>query len=457
MSETALLRFAYGTLELHGLAQDDPRLPEACRWDARVRCHRAPAVAYAEVVRRLHRAGVAMDDRARAYEELEAGLRVHREPRPFQREALEQWQRAQGRGVVVLPTGAGKSHLAVMAVDARRRSTLVVAPTLDLVRQWYDLLRTSFAVPVGVVGGGEHEVRPLTVTTYDSAHLHMEHLGDRFGLVIFDECHHLPSEAYAMAARLCLAPFRLGLTATPEREDGREAALAELVGSTVYRRDIDELSGEYLAGYDVVRAAVELSPAEREEYERARAVYRGFVQRQGIRMSRPEGFQEFIRRSAFSEEGRRAMEAYRRQRQLAFAAPAKLDYLRMLLDRHRHDRVLVFTQDNATAYEISRRFLVPAITHQTKVSERSEILQGLLEGTYGAVVTSRVLNEGVDVPAANVAVVVSGSGSVREHVQRLGRVLRKQDGKRAVLYELVTAQTTEALTSERRRDHVAYR
>ena len=73
------------------------------------------------------------------------------------------------------------------------------------------------------------------------------------------------------------------------------------------------------------------------------------------------------------------------------------------------------------------------------------------------VVTSRVLNEGVDVPSANVAVILSGSGSVREHVQRLGRILRKQEGKSAVLYELVTDATSETYTSERRREHSAYR
>ena len=151
------------------------------------------------------------------------------------------------------------------------------------------------------------------------------------------------------------------------------------------------------------------------------------------------------------------MAAYRRQREIAFAAPAKLDYLAMLLDRHRADRALLFTQDNATAYEVSRRFLVPIITHETKVRERSEILAGLGDGSYTAVATSKVLNEGVDIPEANVAIVISGSASVREHVQRLGRILRPRDGKRAVLYELVTAGTTETFTSARRRDHRAYR
>ncbi len=128
-----------------------------------------------------------------------------------------------------------------------------------------------------------------------------------------------------------------------------------------------------------------------------------------------------------------------------------------MLGRHRADRALLFTQDNATCYAVSRRFLIPAITHQTKIRERSEILERFGEGSYGAVVTSKVLNEGVDIPAANVAIVISGSGSVREHVQRLGRILRKRDGKRALLYELYTADTSEAFTSERRREHVAYR
>ena len=87
-------------------------------------------------VRLLHREGVAYDDQARAYVELERGLHVVRQPRPFQTEALNAWREAKGRGVVVLPTGAGKSHVAVLAIDDKRRSALVVAPTLDLVRQW---------------------------------------------------------------------------------------------------------------------------------------------------------------------------------------------------------------------------------------------------------------------------------------------------------------------------------
>ncbi|HEY2514569.1 MAG TPA: DEAD/DEAH box helicase family protein [Polyangiaceae bacterium] len=450
------LVFTGGTIEIRSAPADLP-LPAACAWDPRTNSHRAPAVAYADVVRALVTAKLPYEDKARRYDELPSGARIQREPRVYQREALEAWRKARGRGVVVLPTGAGKTHVAVMAIDDKRRSALVVAPTLDLVRQWYDVLGAAFGVPIGLVGGGEHDVQPLTVTTYDSAHLHMEHLGARFGLIVFDECHHLPSAAYALAARSCLAPFRLGLTATPERSDGKEADLAALVGPMVYRKDIVELSGDYLAEYETERVSIALTEAERKEYDAERGIYRAFVISQGIRMASPSGWSDFVMRSAQSTEGRRAMQAYRRQRSLAFAAPAKLDYLEHLLTVHREGRSIVFTEDNATAYLVSRRFLVPAITHQTKVKERSAILAALADGSIGAVVTSKVLNEGVDVPDASVAVVLSGSGSVREHVQRLGRILRKKDGKRAVLYELVTANTSEELTSDRRREHDAYR
>jgi superfamily II DNA or RNA helicase len=451
------LGFRGGTLELSDVAAEASWVPEWCRWDRRTACFRAPANAYADLVRVAHEAGVELEDRARQYAELETGLLVRRDPRPFQVEALEAWRRARGRGVVVLPTGSGKSHVAVLAIDDRRRSALVVAPTLDLVRQWYDLLRTSFGVPVGVVGGGEHEIHPLTVTTYDSAYLHMDHLGSRFGLVVFDECHHLPGETYALGARQCLAPYRLGLTATPEREDGRDVVIEELIGPIVYRRDILELSGSYLADFETVRLHVDLPPADRAEYQAERAIYLGFLKKHAIRMGSARGWGEFLMRASRGDEGRRALLAYRRQRELAFAAPIKLDCVEQLLLEHRTDRTIIFTEDNATAYRVSRRFLVPGITHQTKVKERSDILERFSDGRYTAVVTSRVLNEGVDVPDASVAIVISGSGSVREHVQRLGRILRRRDGKRAVLYEIVSANTAETYTSARRRDHDAYR
>ncbi len=117
----------------------------------------------------------------------------------------------------------------------------------------------------------------------------------------------------------------------------------------------------------------------------------------------------------------------------------------------------MFTHDNETAYKISRTFLVPCISHQTDLKERRAILDAFEDGTLPVIVTSRVLNEGVDMPSAEVAIVISGSGTVREHVQRLGRILRPGPNKQAILYEVVAADTAEVRTSQRRRRHDAYR
>lgn len=455
---TPRLEFDRGTLLIRGLdAAQAEALPPGCLYDARVRLVRAPAWRYREVVTHFHRGGIEIDNAAGGFAPLALHPRDRRTPFPYQQEAVDAWWQQGRRGLVVLPTGAGKTFVAQMALARTQRSALVVTPTLDLLNQWYGVLKTGFDCPVGLIGGGSHDVQPLTVTTYDSAYLHMERLGDRFALLIFDECHHLPGPTYAQAAELSLAPFRLGLTATPERDDGQEARLERLIGPVVFRREITELAGQFLADYETVTLRVELSEQEREDYLRERELYRDFVAAEALKLGTPAGWRRFLQATSRSERGRRAFLAYRTQRTIAHASGAKLRLLAALLERHRFDRVLIFAGDNATVYQISRLFLIPAITHQTKTKERHTTLQRFNEGAYPFLVTSKVLNEGVDVPAANVGIVLSGSGSVREHVQRLGRILRRSEGKHAVLYEVIAENTGEEQTSDRRRQHGAYR
>ncbi|MEM9597805.1 MAG: DEAD/DEAH box helicase family protein [Acidobacteriota bacterium] len=453
------LEFDRGTLLVRGdvdALPDDVVLP-GCVYDRRVRLFRAPAWRYREILTLLHRAEVEHENDAGGFESLDLRAREVREPFPYQAEAVDTWWRRGRRGVVVLPTGAGKTFVAQMIAERLGRTMLVVTPTIDLMQQWYGVLKTAFDVPVGLVGGGYYDVEPITVTTYDSAYIHMERLGNRFALLVFDECHHLPGPTYATAAEMSIAPFRLGLTATPEREDGGEKKLDRLIGPIVYRREIGELAGEFLAEYETVELRVRLSEEERGAYLREREIYRSFLHEEGLYLGTPQGWQRFLQATSRSERGRRAFLAFRAQKTIAQASDAKLRLLETLLARHRRDRVLIFTSDNETVYRISRRFLIPAITHQTKVKERHRALKAFNDGTYPFPVTSRVLNEGVDVPAASVGVVLSGSGSVREHVQRLGRILRRAKDKRAVLYEVVASDTGEEFTSERRRQHGAYR
>lgn len=133
-------------------------------------------------------------------------------------------------------------------------------------------------------------------------------------------------------------------------------------------------------------------------------------------------------------------------------ADGKIDELAAILDRHRNDPTLVFAASTDFVYRLAERFLIPGITHQTSAPERREILDRFRDGRYSRVVTANVLDEGVDVPDANVGVVLAGSGSEREFTQRLGRILRpKEEGDRALLYEVVTEETAEEGVARRRR------
>lgn len=445
------LRFDRGTLLLEGEPLFPPTIQDFFHYDARVDAYRAPAHYYSRIIgplkTLLHR------NQAPRYGRVELIAKLPMDPFPHQQEALAQWQAARGRGVIVLPTGSGKTLVGLLALCWTKRDTLILVPTLDLMHQWYALLRITFPeLSIGLIGGGYHEVTTLTVATYDSASRHIDRLGNRFGTLVFDEVHHLPSEFYRCIAEFSLAPYRLGLTATLERSDGKHVDLVDLVGDTVYQKRPEDFAGSILASFRIHPVYVELSQAEREAYQQAIATRNGFLQAKRVGLGSLTGWNRFVMLSARSPEGRRAMQAHREARRIAHATPAKIRMLSTILARHPGEKTLVFTEDNATAYEISQRFLIPCMTHQTLIKERQSILEGFKSGVYRVIVTSNVLNEGVDIPDASVGVIISGSGSNREFIQRLGRILRRGEGKQAILYELVARETREEQVAQRRRN-----
>ncbi len=448
--------FDKGTLILQDIPDEiQSQLPDI-RWDERTLTFRAPAYRYRHIISQLRAHDIPYNDSARQFTVKPFTNEKTISPYPYQSEAIDAWHANGKRGVVSLPTGAGKTFIAILLIAETQRPTLVHVPTIDLMHQWYDVLKEHFGQEVGLYGGGQHEMRDLTVTTYQSAVLHAPHYGNRFGFAIFDECHHLPGDQYQYAAISSIAPFRLGLTATPERVDGKESRLYALVGECCYEAKVQELSGKTLSPYRVVTITVDMKDTERVQYDAARRTYLDFLKQARINMGTSSGWQTFLWKSSQSDAGRAAFKAYLTQKQLSFASSTKQEWVWKLIQRHRGDRIIIFTQDNNTAYQLGRHFFLPVLTHQTKPKERIDFLSGFRNGTYSILVTSKVLNEGVDVPEANVAIIVSGSGSVREHVQRLGRILRKREGKQAVLYELISKQTSEQFVNKRRRRHHAY-
>lgn len=374
--------------------------------------------------------------------------------RPYQEEALKKWHAAGDAGVVVLPTGAGKTLVAALAIHATGLWTLAVVPTLDLLAQWRAALAAALALDpaqIGVFGGGAKELQPITIITYDSAALYPRELR-RFGLVIFDECHHLPAPTYRLIAESAFTPLRLGLSATPERADMAHEDLDFLIGPEVYRRLPSDLTGaRYLAQYREKRIDIVLSPEDEARYAEQRKIYRSFLQRRRIIINSPEEFQrKVIYMSTRDPEARAALLAWRESRNIAMNAPRKYAEIERLLQQHASDQVILFSEYNMVVDEVSRRFCLPSITYKTPAEERRAILERFRSGQYTKLVSGRVLNEGVDLPDCRVAIIVSGNSTRREYIQRLGRVLRPKEGE-ALLYELITGGTTEENVARRRR------
>lgn len=393
-----------------------------------------------------------------------------RQPHSYQNEALEAWLQANGRGGVVLPTGAGKTFLAIQAIYKLNASTLIVVPTIDLLHQWYARLVSAFPnTEIGVFFGLEKIITDLTITTYHSGSNLVANHGDTFKLLVFDEVHHLPAPVWNEIGLMSAAPHHLGLTATyPVSAEDAEPLfdnlrsnkahkLDTLIEPLVYAKRADELSGRQLAEYRTIRVRVDLTPEEREIYDSCYAEYTSYMHKTGLRESHGPGWWgEYTRRSAYDVHARRSKVSERRLHRIVANAHQKRKSLDDLLKEHATEQILVFTEHNELVYDLSREHLIPAITHQTKAAERKAILDGFKSGDYRVIVTSRVLNEGIDVPEARIAIILGGSASAREYIQRLGRILRRRDNKTALLYEVITRGTIEEGISQRRRRKTGY-
>ena len=440
------------------------RIPHTA-YEDKGRTLRAYGMHYSEITEYLQESGVGFVDGVPDLVPSQALRAVGQELRDYQRKAVQRWEESSRRGCVVLPTGAGKTAVGIKAIELVNAATLVVVPTIDLMGQWEGAISRYLSpvagggggdpqdgMAVGRMGGGDDDVRAITVATYDSAYLRAPALGNRFKLVIFDEVHHLPAPGYRSIAEQLIAPYRLGLTATIEREDGLHEMIPRLVGGVVFQLGPQELSTrKHLAEYVIDRRQVSLTPEEQESYEASYAEFLTCFRRLGFKAPSMHNLRRMIMMSNANRTARCAMLARNKANEIAMNSRAKLDELRDILAENRGARTIIFTQNNKMVYEISDRFLIPLITYRTGREERRDVLDGFKSGRYGAVVTSRVLDEGVDVPDAELGVIMSGTGSGRELIQRLGRLLRpKHDGKKARLIELVSRRTRETGTSAKR-------
>ncbi|MCS6768083.1 MAG: DEAD/DEAH box helicase family protein [Candidatus Nitrosocaldus sp.] len=449
------LRYDKGTIIVDGMVH----VPYTV-FDPKINRYRALAMHYPAIVEYLKASRIDYEDHVLdliPIKKVSSRLLL----RDYQSRALRRWLDSGMKGCIVLPTGSGKTMIGIKAIESVSLASLVVVPTLDLVEQWVSSLADAFSISreeIGVIGGGEDRLKAITVITYDSAYIRAPSIGNRFALLVFDEVHHLPAQGYRSIAELMAAPYRLGLTATVEREDGLHQDIPMLLGAgVVFSVSAGELAEKrYLARFTIERRYVRLTEEEMDEYRRNYELYMNCLDALGIEHGL-NGFRRLIMLSNRNRMAREALLARNKALSIALNSSAKIEELREILAEYNGAKMIIFTQHNDQAYRVSREFLIPLITHNTGKDERTDILRGFRDGTYRAIVTSKVLDEGIDVPDAELGVILSGTGSSREFVQRLGRLLRPKDGKSALLIEIVSRETREMLMSSKRKRSVRVR
>lgn len=452
-----ILKWDQGTLLLDGWPYDkSPSAtdPNIWKWDHRVKKWRCDAINYKSVKQKLLQLGDFCDEVMEPVSVNWPKINLP-ELRTEQTEALESWLKSGCLGQIIMPTGTGKTEVALAAMAKTKIATLVVAPVRDLMYQWHRRILKGLGYDAGIVGDNTFNIKSVTVTTYDSAYIHMSKMGAGFGLLIFDEEHHLPGRYRREAAILSTAPMRLGLTATPERSDGLHKDLDFLIGPVAYNMPFKRAKGSTLADFDVIRIPVALNDKEQQVYDQCSKIIRDYIVTR--RKDKPGyNWQDLCKESGKDPQARHAQKCYHLKTSIESRASEKLRVLEDIFRLHNGKQTLVFAGSNAMAIEVSKRFLVPTILSHTRKKERLAVLDGFAKGQFKVLVANRVLDEGVDVPEAKIGVVIGGQGSKRQAKQRLGRILRKSGDSQATLYEVVCENTKEVHRSRSRRKSDAY-
>ncbi len=375
--------------------------------------------AEAAIKRTLYEAGYPVrDDR-----DLESGAPLDIELsvslRDYQRAWVDRFM-DQGEGVYVGPPGSGKTVAAIATMAEIGGETLILVPSRDLARQWADVLLETTSLEADQVGqyhGGQKLIRPVTVATYQIAGMdrHRALFDDReWGLVVFDECQHVPSDVYRRSTHL-QSRHRLGLSASPVREDDLVADIFTLLGPPIG------------TDWDALFEA-------------------GFVAEPELAIRYVPWGDDDVRNAYSAADGR---ERY----QLAATNPGKIEEIRYLLAANPAARALVFVDYLEQGREIADALDTPFLSGETPHHERQRLLDAFRGNELDTLVLSRVGDEGLDLPSADLAIVGSGlGGSRRQGTQRAGRTMRPTGT--AQLYVLATRGTREEEFARRQLQHL---
>ncbi len=417
------------------------------KYDRVSKCFTIPPYLLSPIIERIRREGLEVDDEtgltlaSNRYHWLK-GYKMKVGLRPYQEEALKRWIDNSFRGVIALPTGAGKTIVGLAAITEIAKPVLIVVYTREQLHQWRDMVRRYTDIPsymVQLFYGAQKSIGPVTITTYQTAFRNTGKLAKQFSLMIIDEVHHLPADKFRKIALEVLAPYRMGLSATPYREDGRHEELFRLMGGLVYYASQRELAEQgFLAKFSIIPVLVSLTKKEYREY---REYYKKFIE-----VARGADIDELVRLAGLgSREAKEALSAINKARKLLLYSKAKREKLREIVEEEKRkgSKIIVFVPYVDVAEDIAKLLGVQPLTGRTSEDKRKRLLEDFRACRLDVLVMTTVGDEGIDLPDANVGIMVSVTGSKRQFVQRLGRLLRPGKGKESRLYILAVKNTFE--------------
>lgn len=392
------------------------------------------------------------------------------ELRRWQLEALLGWEEAGYSGVVEAITGTGKTQVGIAAIHevlAQGGNAVVIVPTQVLLQQWAEKIKNDLPrAKVGTHFGERHdsfETCNVIVSVVNTLRERPLNPGG-LGLLIADEAHRYGSASNALA----LSPNfqrRLALSGSFERQDdGVDDVLVPYFGQTVkdYSYE-DALADRVVSPFHLGLVGVEFSTDERHAFQEATSRLGEATRDLQEFYEYPERWQDFFgnvnqtlkaakRNASWGDEAQlciKYMDAFSERRGILAEAREKYKFVSQLGRAFGQlNGTLVFgeTKDSAEhlAALLSADTVARALSSSHSSRERQQVLRDFGNGNIKVICTPRILDEGVDVPEAELAVVIATSQTKRQLIQRMGRVIRlKADGRHARLLLMYVIDTPE--------------
>ena len=354
--------------------------------------------------------------------------------RRWQVEALDAWRENSCKGIVGAVTGGGKTVFALACIrDFQPETALVIVPTTALLDQWWEEAAAFFGLDldqINIIQGRRRVVRgTINIGVLNSAAKLKATWPEDGAMLVIDECHKAATPAFGAVLDLP-GKARLGLSATPERpyDEGLTEMLVPKIGPVLYSYTYtDALKERVIVPFELRNVVFDLEADRERDYRKVTSAIARAVDQHG-------------------RESPEAIALYLRRARILNLSPRRVELALRIVAAHPGERVLVFHEDVQACEVIAEVLQIHGVAaglyHSgLPLRVRSESLKLFREGGLRVLVTCRALDEGFNVPEAQVAIVAASTATRRQRIQRLGRVLRPAKGKDgAIVYTLVTSQ-----------------